>query len=73
MTDRANIFADKETVGALFDALWYNATEAADARTKYRMAGGAPEDMDPEGFFRQAREMAIGDAHKRYLELTGKE
>ena len=62
MTDRANIFADAENVGQLFDALWYNATEVVKAN------------VDPEVTFteylRRAREIAIGDAYKRFNELT---
>ena len=65
MTDRTNLFAEVTTVGALFDALWYNATQVVTAN------------VDPETpyteYLRRAREIAIGDAHKRCLELTGKE
>lgn len=59
---KANMFAESATVGQLFDALWYNATEAVRAN------------VEPEVTFtehlRKARERAIGQAHQRYEEIT---
>lgn len=62
MTDRVNIFADVETVGQLYDALWYNATRVV-------KADPGPEVTFTE-YVRRAREIAVADAHRRYLELT---
>lgn len=62
MSDRPNIFAEVETVGALFDALWYNATEVVRANV--------PPELPFTEYLRRSREIAIGDAHKRYQELT---
>lgn len=62
MSEPKNIFADAETVGQLFDALWYHATETVKAN------------VDPETpfteYLQRARELAIGDAHKRFQELN---
>lgn len=62
-----NLFANAENIGQLFDALWYHATETADEHVKIQMMGDG--DVDPEDFFRKAREHAVGDAHKRFNEL----
>lgn len=67
MSDRPNLFAEAENVGQLFDALWFNATEAADKLTKDTMMGDG--ENDPQATFRRAREMAIADAFARYDEL----
>lgn len=67
MTERPNIFVDAENVGQLFDALWFSATLAAEARVKHKASGAV---ADPDAFFRKAREIAVADAHRRYQELT---
>lgn len=64
----SNMFAESATVGQLFDALWYHATSTADERTKHTMMGDG--ENDPEVTFRKAREVAIGQAHQRYEEIT---
>lgn len=57
--ETANIFADVTNVGQLFDALWYHATSCVQVADD----GGT-------GHSQRDRELAIGDAHKRYTELT---
>lgn len=58
-----NIFADATNVGQLFDALWYNAASVVEN-------GKKQEAQDHPRYLQRAREIAIGDAHKRYEELT---
>lgn len=58
----ANIFADCKNVGQLFDALWYNATKV--------VLASVPPEVTFTEYRQRARELAIGDAHKRYQELT---
>ncbi|AON96997.1 hypothetical protein BI081_gp110 [Mycobacterium phage Tonenili] len=64
MSDDSNIFAGAETVGQLFDALWYAGMSTARANL--------PSDTTWTEWSRRSREIAVADAHKRYEELIAK-
>ncbi len=62
-----NQFAKSENVGQLFDALWYNAVSTTLAEGALAVTEDRPFS---ESNVQRAREQAIGQAHKRYEELT---
>jgi len=66
VTDQSNIFADAINVGQLFDALWYHAVSATLAEGLMAAKEDRPWDNT---LVQRAREIAIGDAHKRFNEL----
>lgn len=62
-----NKFGDKDTVGSLFDALWYDAVSTTLAEGVLAAKEGREFS---ESNVQRAREKAIGAAHKRYEELN---